>query len=320
MHLLHLYYPVFMMWLSRCRFLWLTVLSLCALSPALAGNVVLVVSEAGGVYSEFGAALHRALDGSGWQVRWKGTVAELEPGGLPPGDVLIAAGSEAMRQLLARPGQTPLLVTLVPRQAYETALAETTRPRRSLVSAFYLDQPLSRVLTFVRQVLPDRRRVGVLLSPDAPMGAAGLRQALQAAGLALELEELESQGSVLAALNRLLPRSDVLLALPDATVFNRDNARTVLLTTLRHQKPMIGFSAAYVSAGALGAVVSSPAQLARQTAEWLRAQTPERVLLPPAQGPQYFSVALNPHVARALSLTIPDEGTILRAMTGKEGK
>ena len=155
-----------------------------------------------------------------------------------------------------------MLSVLVPRLTFERIAAESgRRARPGSFSALYLDQPLSRQLNLLRFALPGRKRVAALLGPESAALAPRLRSAVSRAGFELQMEQVAEEGDIVPALNRLLPGTDVLLALPDGLVFNRNTARPVLLTTYRHQRPVVGFSQAYVTAGALAAVFSTPAQM-----------------------------------------------------------
>ena len=83
------------------------------------------------------------------------------------------------------------------------------------------------------------------------------------------------------------------------------------MSSYRHRKPVVAFSKAFVSAGALAALYTTPAQLGRQTADILLASSSG---LPPASYPTQFAVAINHDVAHALGLNIPDEATVRQNM------
>jgi hypothetical protein len=228
---------------------------------------------------------------------------------------IVAVGVQAMRTAAAWDNVPPVLNVLVPRVSYEKLVAESGRSRRRpQFSAIYLDQPLARQINLIQQTLPGKHRVSALVGPDSAFLLPRLRAAIARSGLDMASEEVASEPEIIPALSRLLSSGDVLLALPDSVVFTRDTARSVLLTTYRHQKPLIGFSQAYVNAGALAAAFSTPAQIARQTAELLRALPPGRATLPGPLYPAYFSVAVNRSVARALALDIPSDEVLQAAV------
>lgn len=277
-----------------------------------AADLALVLSDAGGVYGEFATSLQHYLQGSAWRVRWTGAVESLDPAAAQA-DLLIAVGSEAARVCVRRGEGRPIIATLLPRQAFERIASELGRTRAPL-TAITLDQPLTRQIAFLRTILPEKTRLGLLTGADSRNLLAQVRQAASQSGLTLESEDVDTDESLVTALGQLFNRSDVLLALPDTGIYRRDNVRTVLLTSFRHQKPVIGFSQAFVTAGALAALFSSPAQIARQTAELLKQTPAEPVALPAPQSPTYFSLAINRSVAQSLGLNLPDEAAVRRRL------
>jgi ABC-type uncharacterized transport system substrate-binding protein len=106
-----------------------------------------------------------------------------------------------------------------------------------------------------------------------------------------------------AALQSLLLSSDVLLAIPDAEIYNASTIRNILLTTYRNKVPLVGFSPGYVKAGALCAVYSTPQQIAEQSAHMIKAFVDAHAL-PAAQYAKQFEVSINEQVARSLGLNI----------------
>lgn len=284
---------------------------LFAIGPAAwAASIVLALSDDSAPYAEFSATLNDALKDSTWIVVRSGRADSL---GLPAAraDVIVAAGSEALRKVLASGTTLPVIATLLPRQSYDRIMAEAGRVR-SRVTAITLDQPASRQASFLRQLLPGQRRIGLLLSNETLTSVGPFRQAFAAAGLTFDSEVSDdSTSDLLMALNGLLPRVNVLLAVPDSSIYKRDNIKAILVTSYRHQRPVVAYSAAFVKAGALAALYSTPAQIASQTAEMLLGPgTPP----PGAVPPTLFAISINQNVAHALGLTIPDEVTIRQSM------
>lgn len=276
-------------------------------ATARAGNVALVLSENTGPYAEFANTYRDALDGSNWKIASQGSSDSLA--GSSP-DLIIAVGSNAFRQVLNQGGSTPVIATLIPRQAYEKLLAENSgRSRRT--TAIYLDQPASRQAAFLRHLLPGKKRVGMLVSSETRATIGQFRQAFATAGLTLDSEDSDTEQTLLPTLNSLLPRVNLLLAIPDTQIYRRENIKAILVTTYRYQRPVVAFSAAFVNAGALAALYSTPAQIARQAAELTQSFS---TTLPPPMPPSQFAVVINSNVAQALDLNIQDEAAIRRAM------
>jgi len=291
---------------------WLVLLAFVLLPQAMAANVALVLSDNGGPYAEFATKFEEYSSKSHWKISYIGK-ADGFPGAGARHDLIIAVGSDAFRATLALGVNAPVLATLIPRQSYEKILAESGRNRpRGTTSAIYLDQPPARLGAFVRSLLPGHQRLGLLISDETRNQLPALRQSLS--GFMVDSEDVVNDAALLMAANNLLPRVNLLLALPDSTIYKRDNIKSILVTSYRHQRPVIAFSKAFVNAGALAALYSTPAQLAQQTSELLAALPAGTNLLPPPQAPSQFSISINPTVAQSLNLDPPDEASMRRAL------
>lgn len=311
------------------RLAWLLIAAqlLLAGSAALAQErVAVLLSEGGGFHREFVDSLQRALDDPSISrpslIELTDLPERADDPRLGGASLLVAVGVRAMRAAAERSDLPPTLNVLVPRSSYERVLAESARRRpRTQFSAIYLDQPLSRQLALIRKLFPGKPRVGVLLGPESSAFLPRLRAEEARGGPGVVSEKVLSELEIIPALARVLRDADLLLALPDSVVFTRDSARPILLTAYRHGKPLLGFSQAYVNAGALAAVFSTPAQIARQTAEILDSSLARRSVLPAASYPRYFSVSVNRAVARGLAIEAPADEALRAALAvGPDGE
>lgn len=270
-----------------------------------AGTVALVLSDTSGPYQEFADSLNEQFGKGSWSIAQRGRSDTIE-GRV---DLIVTAGSDALNRVLTRGVSQPVLATLLTRAAYEQAIAEHPPGRR--VSAIYLDQPALRQAAFLRQLLPDSSRVGMLGRRDLQPLLRQYRSALATLGQTLEVEEAENDASFLPALGALLPRVDVFLAVPDTRLFNRESVRPLLITALRYRKAVIGYSQALVNAGALAALYTTPAQIGQQAGELI---TQHGGALPAPAYPGQFTVLINRPVAEALNIEVRDESVIRRAL------
>lgn len=298
-------------WYGRLLFAGLLLALLSA--PVRALEIAVVVSQRDGPYQVFADAFLRAAASLGHRVVDAGTpAAGTDDAALARADLVIASGDAAAAAVLARHAR-PTLVTMIARSRFE-ALRDA-HPQAAL-SAFLLDQPLERQLRLLRAVLPERSRVGLLLGAEAEADATWHATA---GGLGLELSTRRVGGEreLIAGLEGLLDASEVLLALPDPQLSSPTAARSILLTSYRHQKPIIAFSRAYVTAGALAAVFVTPEQVAGDLLAWLRVQDRDTLqTLPPPQPPASFEIAVNRQVARALGINVADDRELLRLTAG----
>lgn len=214
------------------------------------------------------------------------------------GDLLVTVGSKAGIWASAHT-QMPLLAAMLPSR--EFAQLVSMRGSADDLTAIFVDQPWARQVKLLQAALPDRRRIGLLYSPGFRPDTQQLRKLLAGQGDSLIEETANPSVPLFDSLSIVLSRSDVLLAVPDKDIYNGNNIRNILLSSYRQRVPLVGLSQAYVDAGALCAVFSTPEQLARQavvvTLSFEHAQR-----LPRPQFPQFFSVAVNREVALMLDI------------------
>lgn len=227
-----------------------------------------------------------------------------------PEDLAIAIGPKALQRALSQSAARQVIAVMVTHaHADEMLVGPAARAGREIY-AVVLDQPLARYLNLMQLALPKSQRVGVLLS-QATTGQLRILEKLAAEkGLSISVAWIFEETRFIAQLERLLAKSDVLLALPDSTVHNRNTVQPLLLTTFRANVPVVAYSEAYRQAGALLSLYSTPIQMARQTAE-LAWQIGQGRKVQRQQAPRDYSVSINDTVARSLGLTIPS-AAILR--------
>jgi ABC-type uncharacterized transport system substrate-binding protein len=217
--------------------------------------------------------------------------------------VWVALGTEAATALAQGRLKVPVLNALLPRSSFERVLRASGRKASARFNVLELDQPLQRQLALIRLALPKARRLAVLWGPDSLLKAAVLRSLASSQGLTLQEARLEEETSLFAALQSVLDGSDVLLAFADPLVFNSSSIQNILLTTIRAQVPLVAFSPAYVRAGALLAVYSTPPQVGNQAAQWVLGVLANRVLPELALEPLDFEISVNEQVAGVLGLS-----------------
>jgi ABC-type uncharacterized transport system substrate-binding protein len=287
-------------------------------AQAVAARVAVVLSNDSTPYQEVYQVVRSLLDDSPHELSHlyadKLTASSLE------GAVLVVAvGVRAAEALASLPSQSPVLAVLVPRAWYvETGRTRLSDSGRSSVSAIYLDQPFERQAQLIRRAFPEVRRVGVLLSDDQGDLVGDLGDALRAQQLGLLPGTLSSDERLMTALESVLSGTELLLAVADPLVFNRNTAQSLFLTTYRYRVPVMGYSRSLTRAGALLSLHSSPAQIGRQTAEWvIGAIQGVSVRLPPPGYPAYFSVSINKQVARSLGFALPSEVELEARLGGR---
>lgn len=276
-----------------------------AASCAAEWAVVIVSSEQSPAYQEAADALVGELERSGVARRevLQLTPAELGQSGPLTPKLFVSLGVEAASVLARTETKLPILCALLPRASFERVLRESGRRSSAQFSALYLNQPVARQLDLARLALPQVRRVGVLWGSESLALQTALEEATQSRGLTLIGAHVRPPEPVFNGLKKILDDADLLLALADPQIYNSSSIQNILLTSFRARIPMLAFSPAYVRAGALLAVYSTPAQIGLQTGLMARSVLQGRSLGPP-QYPQDFSVSVNEHVARSMGLSL----------------
>lgn len=278
-------------------------------------KVSLILSDSSPPYRQFAESFSKSLAATKAAV----TVAEVyATGGSNHADLIVAVGMKAMESAIVRNG-APVLVVMVPDAGYQELLAKVLPQKNTrLISAIYLNQPWDRQFAFLRAALPDRRKIGLLHSPDTRIDIAGLsRQAVSQGGSLVALP-VQSTEKLFPSLESVLEKSDLLLAIPDNAIYNSGSIRNILLTSYRKGIPLVGLSQSYVNAGALCAVFSTTEQMAEQAGSAVVSFAQNRQL-PATQYPADFTIAVNQQVARSMGIELPSP-EIIRSQMGRAGR
>ena len=307
-------------WLRHCAVACFFNL-LLLFNAVAAPHVWIVLSEESGSYQETATVLRAELAGSA-EIFLSGGPFLLSEQKFTP-DLIVTVGVAALDGVLdhleKRGWQgVQVLATLLPQSAVDAR--QSRMPNRAgAFSAVVLDQPVSRQMALIRRALPGRDALAVPLGPHSRASEDTVKRQAAAHGLLLIPTPVINQADEIFSTFRTgLESAQVILALPDATVYNPASLQNILLMTYRARVPLIAFSPAYVKAGALVAVYSTPAQVARRTARAVRALLTGRPI-PALMRPDEFEVATNPRVAASLGLTIDDADAIARDLRGMAG-
>jgi len=314
--------------LRRARLLGLAVAlmhaSLGWLSPAPADTVTLVAPSDSGIYREFTQALQRRLAALCERRKDLEICVSDEPvvfstidaGRAGNAGLAIPLGTIAAEYVASQSDIGPALFALIPADSFQRLLSCCLEPNDRPVSAVFVDQPVDQQLRLTKALLPNARRVGVLLGPTSGQHADEIRHHAERLGLEVRIATVASAQMIGPALRRMAPDIDALLAVPDPLVFNSATIANILLASYRHELPVIGYSEALVRSGATAAVFADIDQLAETTALQVLAYCESRVLWPPGFALD-FSVGVNREVLRSLGLQAQSEDALKKTLSGE---
>jgi putative ABC transport system substrate-binding protein len=174
--------------------------------------------------------------------------------------LILALGSLALETAGREAAGIPVVAGMV--------LREGDIRRSRGVTGVFLEFPLETQFAWLRHLMPEARRIGVVFNPAENRGtieAAG--KMANRMGLELLAREVATPPELPGALESLANRADVLWGISDNVVVTPQTARSLLLFSFRNRIPFIGLSTAWVKAGAFYALDRDYRDIGWQCAE-----------------------------------------------------
>ena len=138
--------------------------------------------------------------------------------------VIVAVGSDALRAMLTRtsPAITVSTMTL---EADGASVPQTGRVHAGV----YLDIPMRTLLAELRELFPDKARVGVIRNPSRGDPTAAQIRSQGAEVAALEIADCARPEQLLPVFLSLRKRADFVICLPDGALYNGATARPLIM-------------------------------------------------------------------------------------------
>ena len=214
--------------------------------------------------------------------------------------VYITIGPVALRNVVTRKCDCVVIAAYTSSQVWRAVTSELPTPRLMSMTAIYAEPAPADQLRLISLLYKRPVRVAAIVSRDTGF----LKPVLDGAAT-VEVEDYSDGDDINFALNRV-GQAQVLLAMPDRTVYSAENFRNILLSTYRHNQAVIGFSADMVRAGALATTYSNIEHINAHVAD-LAGDFVSTGELGPPQFPRYFRTAINEGLARSLQVNVTDD-------------
>lgn len=206
------------------------------------------------------------------------------------GKVYIAIGQEAVVATTSLRPQPPVIATMILRGDV---------PPGTATGEIDLDVPPRLLVHELRRLFPQYGRVGLLTSGNDDRGA--FLTAAREASAQLYVQEVGGPAGLCKSLLALKDKVDVVLVLPDNSLYNNATVQALILTSLESGTPIVGFSAAFVRAGAAAGIFADfrdAGRLAAENALRLDLNHPQHSV----EQPRKLTVAVNQRIVRLLGL------------------
>ena len=178
--------------------------------------------------------------------------------------LVVTVGSRSAKEYVSRKNSAPAILSLLPRHVIDDREIVITDDS---IQTVYADFPAEQYLLLAHLGIPGKKRIGTILGPHSSKHKNSLSIMAKELGIELVVAEVQHQRQIASTLNKLASNVDVFLAIPDQLVHNRQTARTILLTSYRHNIPVVAYSKAYVNAGASISLYAAPEDVAKKTAQ-----------------------------------------------------
>ena len=287
-------------------------------------QVIILMSQSGGSYQAFVDSFSETYshnDHSGFDA----PITSLSiSDSFPSGDVLdskntllVTVGTKAAQHVAAMTLDMPIIHAMLPYSTYQNIYGE--QEACAARTAIYIDQPIKRQLNLAKEIFPDLQTYGFLLGEVSSKRYQIEKELYGLSDEKIASDIIHESRELAWSLRNLSEQAKVFIAINDPLIFNPNNAKWILYMAYQKQRPIIGFSMPYVSAGASAAVYTTPSQLGRQTAELVFEQQGKSECLFKPQYPRYFNVGVNNAVIQSLSGKLLDESYLLEQLQKLEG-
>jgi len=274
-------------------------------------NILIVYQKAHGFSQHLIEHLQHVLLNNGYQTNKMIIESErLDLLKIKEQQLLISIGSQTTKTLLEANLKTPILSVLIPRHISKSLMK--AHPEKKNWSSLLIDQPIKRQFHLITSILGPNKNTGVLLGPYTRDLNKRLNIASESTSHKINIEIIENSDQLTASLKALNHSVDVLLTLPDPIVYNKNTIRGFLLLAYRNKLPIIGFSKAYVKAGAIAAIYSKPEQISKQVLGIVKNYFSRNEFEHKNYYPDDFSIALNKNIARSLGIKLASEKSIIK--------
>ena len=172
----------------------------------------------------------------------------------------------------------------------------------------FLDVPSRIKLEYIKRILPDVKRIGVIYSSKSIPVFREILLGCNEMEYQLISRKVNSGKDFKNTFKDISPQIDSFLIVPDTKIYFNQSIKYLLLEGIRRKVPVIGLSSAYTRAGAFASLESDYYESGRQAGEIaLRVNEGEKPYNITPAAPGRTKLSLNLLVAERLGITIPSD-------------
>jgi putative tryptophan/tyrosine transport system substrate-binding protein len=299
---------------KTCQFLILLWLWLLPMTGSGNDNTVLIIKS--NENSFFNQSIEKLINMSNHKVKFNIINAEIyekKPQTYHP-DVIITLGYRAAQLTKSIEHKTPVI------HSYITDFQLSSHGRHYTHYSVLLDQPIERYFRFIKLLL-SVDKVGLIKTKSNKLSQKRIHQLEKSTALEIDQFIFNAGDNPITSVRNILQVDDVLLSLPEPSIYNHQTLKGILLASYRLNKPVISYSPAHVNSGALAAIYTSPAQIGKQVAEILnKLLDGELTSKDSVIFAHDFKIKINRQVAHSLQIKLPSDTEIMDQLLLGEAK
>lgn len=227
----------------------------------------------------------------------------------PP--VIVTLGVDAFKTAIAERPRRRILAAAIARPLFVATLESQglTPETASEITGIFVGQSVRHNLALLRAAFPKAESVCALDTKNIPFRAPA-HAAAKAFGFTPVVIAIESPLDLLQKVDAALSRCDMLWITHDTSAVTGETVRPLLLTALRHGKPVLGgIVPDFVERGALATISSTSENIEHEITKRLENFTRSRTLGASGYASEW-RIWVNRSVATTLKLEVPDDAVL----------
>ncbi len=181
-------------------------------------------------------------------------------------DIIVTVGSYATARASQEFPNKPIVFATVINPQSSGFVAALDRPGGNITGAA-LDIPPDIQFKYFAQVVGDIKKMGVLYSKETENIIRQATIAARQLGIELIAYKIKSEREIPGAIDSLCQSTQALWSVADQTIYTPHSTQYIILQTLRHGIPLMGFSQSLVEAGGLFTLDFDFKDIGRQAGE-----------------------------------------------------
>lgn len=232
---------------------------------------------------------------------------EINPEILNRYEIIISIGLKAAKTLSKYKPESTVIHTLIPDNE---SLSASISCNNENCYKIYINQPISRYVDLFKILFPEKHNLVFISAQRNSKKSRQLKTAAHEKNITYKEIYIEKNNNIARTLINKLNKNDVLLALSNPTIYNRNNAKNIILSTYHKDVPIIAYSKSFTKAGALTSLYSSINNIAETTAKLANTIIENGPQTHKEHYSDGFSIDINSAVARSLNINIESENKL----------